>query len=238
MADYFNSKVKMIDLQHPNTVSSSIAISERPWALALLNDGLIAVTTDGNVIYLLTVAPTLTITSRIATNSPYWGVAGHSDCNLIVSSPKYGVNRVGRIDIINRDGQVLKTLTDNSKIHQLECPLFLCAAKNCLFVSDAGSSVVHKVDINTGHLIDTLSHPSLNGLYEVKVDTAGNLLVASKEGQAVVVCSPGKKWKTLPLPNNSQGYNCPFGVCLTSSGRLVVAWASYIYQSIVTVYDL
>jgi hypothetical protein len=55
----------MIDFQHLNLVPSSIAISEGPLALALLNDGLIAVTTDGKVIYLLTVALTLTIRTSL-----------------------------------------------------------------------------------------------------------------------------------------------------------------------------
>jgi hypothetical protein len=228
-------------MQHPHTVLSSIAISEGPRALALLNDGLIAVMTNINVIYLLTVAHTLTIISRIPTNTPYGGVAGHTDGNLIVSSAKSGVNGVGRIYIINREGQILKTLTDSNRIQQLKCPMFLCAANNYIFFSDAGSyTSVFKVDINSGQLIDTLSHPALERPYEVKVDTAGNLLVASTEGQAIMVCSPGKEWRTLPLPTNSEGYNHPFGVCLTSSGRLVVAWTNQNghVKSIVTVYDL
>jgi streptogramin lyase len=160
---------------------------------------------------------------------------------LTVSSSKRGFGKA-HIDTINRDGQVLKTLTDSNRIQQLRSPFFLYTANNCIFVADAGSDVVLKVGINTGRLIDTLSHPALKGLREVKVDTAGNMLVANRNSQAVVVCSPGKEWKTLPLPNNSQGYNDPNGVCLTNSGRLIVAWNQAIgrfrTKSIVTVYDL
>jgi DNA-binding beta-propeller fold protein YncE len=116
LADSENQKVKVVDLQHPTVVSASVSVDERPHALALLHDGLIAVTTSfsGRVIYLLTVTDIMTVTSRIKTDVKYSGVGGLSDGNLIVSCRENDNNGVSRVDIISRSGAVVRTITDSS----------------------------------------------------------------------------------------------------------------------------
>jgi hypothetical protein len=80
----------------------AISISTTPYRLALLADGLIAVTTVGKVIYLLTVNEAIGVVSRLPTTVRYRGVAGHADGSLIVSCLRG--NGIARIDVIGRDG--------------------------------------------------------------------------------------------------------------------------------------
>jgi hypothetical protein len=242
MADARNKKVKVVDLQHSQHVSSAITIKETPWALALLSDGLIAVTTSDKVIYLLTVTNMLTVDSRFRT-ARYIGVAALTNGDLIVSCSRVVNNGVARIDIINRDEAVLKTVMDSNMIKQMKNPSYLCAANNSIFVSDFDSHVVFNVDICTGQGMIGV-HNVLNKPREARVDTSGNLIVCNSDNQCVLVRSPdGPRKKLLTTPqDNHPGYDRPFGVCVTNSGSLVVAWAqeerTFFPKSVVIVYDL
>jgi hypothetical protein len=222
-------------------MSSSIIIKERPWALALLSDGLVAVTTYDKVIYLLTVTDTLTVTSRIETDIRYSGVAGHPDGTLIVSCWRGVNNGVARVDVVSRRGKVLRTVTNSKRLTQLDEPLYLCAYDKHIFVLDVESHAVFKVNIKTGQLVDTMTHPDIKRPHQVTVDASGNLLVASAGGHCVLVRSTGGQWRKLveaPQDTDKEFYH-PVGVCVTSSGRLYVAWRkSYLDRSVVIAYDL
>lgn len=242
MVDDDNKKVKVYDLQHPQTVSSSIKIDEEPYALALLSDGLVAVTTHRKVIYLLVVNRTLLVFTRFATAIYYNGVAGHTNRNLIVSCRRVDNNGVSRIDIINCRGVVLRTITDSNRTIELNRPSNIFAGNNFVVVSDWEENAVFKVDIATGQLMDgpPLSHTDLLGPSGVTVDSHGNVVVCIPEGHCVLVCSPDRQWKRLDPPHDSHPmYDRPVAVCMTHSGRLVLSWNNRrSLDSIVIVYDL
>jgi hypothetical protein len=143
--------VKLVDLEDPPRVTSSITIDETPWGLAILPDGLIVGTTLDKVIYLFTVAADkLVVSSRIETEMLYFGVAPHPDGSLIVSCLRDDNNGVARVDTISRDGSVLRTLTDNTQLTQLSrlciCMLLLttsfCQTSTATLCSDWTSSRV------------------------------------------------------------------------------------------------
>jgi hypothetical protein len=226
MADMKNNKVKMAELQQPDTVSSSITIKETPRRLTLLEDGLIAVTTCDKVMYLLAVDDAVSVVSRITTDIEYCGVAGDTDGSLLVSCGRLDNKGVARIDVITRNGKCVRTLTDSKRIRQMEEPWYLCAADNLLFVSDERARAVFKVDNNTGQLVETFSHADLKFPYQVTVDASGNMLVASAGGECVLVRSPGGQWRKLVTTAqlSDSGVDKPWGVCVTNTGRLIVAW--------------
>jgi DNA-binding beta-propeller fold protein YncE len=226
MSDSNNKKVKLVNVQTPHTVSSSIIIKETPWALALLPDGLVAVPTWDKVFYLLTVTDTLTVTSRIKTDVMYAGVAGHPDGTLIVSCRRDDNNGVARIDAVSRRGKVLRTVTDSKRLTQLDVPCYLCAYDKHVFVSDFASHAVIKVNVSNGQVEHFRKHPDIKYPRQVTVDASGNLFVASDAGQCVLVRSSGGEWRRLvEAPQDTdKEFDHPLGVCVTSSGRLYVAW--------------
>jgi hypothetical protein len=158
MTDIYNTKVKVVDLQHPTIVSASLSVEEEPCVLALLHDGLVAMTTRSPVIYLLTMTDMVTVTSRITTEIRYLGVGGFSDSNLIHSCSNKDNNGVSRVDIISRNGAVVRTIIDSHRLTQVKCPWYLCVVDSHVLLSDFASNAVYKVDMRTGQHVDT--HPS------------------------------------------------------------------------------
>jgi hypothetical protein len=101
-------------------------------------------------------------------------------------------------------------------------------------------NAVCKLDIGDGRLVDTFSHVDLKGPCQV-TDASGNVLVASQHGKCVVVHSPGRQWRKLltSAQHSDPGYDRPWGVCVTTTGHLIVAWSSIsLKDSVVIAYDM
>ena len=240
MADCGNKKVKVVDMSDPHTVSASLTVEEQPWGLAVLSDDLVAVTTYNPTIFLLEVSPTLAVTTRIQTGRRYVGVAeGLTDHTLLVSCVKT-VSDPARVDLITRGGEVVRTVVDSTMLTQLSKPDFLCVSGGCVLLSDWLTHAVHTVDITTGHLVDTLTHTDIEFPNQVCVDGEGNIYIVSGDGHCVLVRSTGKQWRRVVYSpdHTDQGCDWPHGVCVTRSGRLVVAWGKGNSNSVVTGYDL
>ena len=239
MADY-NNKVKVVDMSDPHTVSASLKVEEKPWGLAVLSDGLVAVTTYNPTIYLLKVSPTLAVTTRIQTGRLYGGVVeGLTDHTLLVSCGKTDSDPA-RVDLITRGGEVVRTVVDSTMLTQLGTPHYLCVSGGCVLLSDWRTHAVYRVDVTTGQLVDTLTHTDMKCPRQVCVDGEGNIYIASGSGRCVLVRSTGKQWKRVVYSpdHTDQGCDRPLGVCVTTSGRLVVGWNKYKSHSVVTGYDL
>ena len=240
MADRNNNKVKVVDMSDPHTVSASLTVEENPRRLAVLSDGLVAMTTWKPTIYLLKMSPTLAVTTRIQTGRQYDGVGeGLTDHTLLVSCGKT-VSEPARVDLITREGEVVRTVVDSTMLTQLSAPDYLCVSGGCVLLSDERTHTVYTVDITTGQLVDTLTHTDMVSPGQVCVDGEGNIYIASADGQCVLVRSTGKQWgRVVYSPDHTdQGCDWPYGVCVTRSGRLVVAWRKGNSHSVVTGYDL
>ena len=240
MADCYNNKVKVVDMSDPHTVSTSLTVEETPRGLAVLSDGLVAMTTLKPIISLLKVSPTLAVTTRTQTNRRYDGVAeGLTDHTLLVSCVKT-VSDPARVDLITRGGEVVRTVVDSTMLTQLFLPDYLCVSGGCVLLSDLGTNTVYKVDVTTGQLVDTLTHRYMKSPGQVCVDGKENIYIASEGGRCVLMRSTGKQWRWVVYSpdHTDQGCDRPYGVCVTRSGRLVVAWRKGVSNSVVTGYDL
>ena len=240
MADCNNDKVKVVDMSDPLTVSASLKVKETPRRLAVLSDGLIAMTTLKPIIYLLKVSPTLAVTTRTQTDREYAGVAeGLTDHTLLVSCGKTDSDPAC-VDLITRGGEVVRTVVDSTMLTQLSGPDYLCVSGGCVLLSDWWTHAVYRVDVTTGQLVDTLTHRYMKSPDQVCVDREGNIFIASADGRCVLVRSTGNQWKRVVYSpdHTDQGCDWPLGVCVTRSGRLVVAWCKGNSHSVVTGYDL
>ena len=240
MADCYNNKVKVVNMSDPHTVSASLTVEETPWGLAVLSDGLVAVTTYNPTIYLLKVSPTLAVTTRVQTGRQYLGVGeGLTDHTLLVSCLET-VSDPARVDLITRGGEVVRTVVDSTMLTQLSAPDSLCVSGGCVLLSDWRTHAVYRVDVTTGQLVDTLTHTDMESPCQVCVDGEGNIYIASVGGHCVLVRSTGKQWKRVVYSpeHTDQGCDRPCGLCVTRSGRLVVAWGKSDSHSVVTGYDL
>ena len=240
MADRGNNKVKVVDMSDPHTVSASLTVKETPRRLAVLSDGLVTVTINKPTIYLLKVSPTLAVTTRIQTGRQYVGVAeGLTDHTLLVSCRKTD-SGPARVDLITRGGEVVRTVVDSTMLTQLSGPDSLCVSGGCVLLSDWRTHAVYTVDITTGQLVDTLTHTDMKFPRQICVDGEGNIYIASEGGRCVLVRSTGNQWERVVYSpdHTDQGCDRPYGVCVTRSGRLVVAWRKGVSNSVVTGYDL
>ena len=240
MADYNNRKVKVVDMSDPHTVSASLTVEENPRRLAVLSDGLVAVTTYKTTIYLLKVSPTLAVTTRIQTGRQYDGVGeGLMDHNLLVSCGEKGRDPA-RVDLITRGGEVVSTVVDRAIVAQMSGPHYLRVNGRCVLLSDWRTDAVYSVDVTKSQLENTLTHTDMKCPHQVCVDGEGNIYIASDGGRCVLVRSTGNQWRRVVYSpdHTDQGCDWPHGVCVTRSGRLVVAWCKSNSHCVVTGYDL
>ncbi|XP_076437783.1 uncharacterized protein LOC143276972 [Babylonia areolata] len=233
MADRGNDKVKVMGVAAPHTVSASLAVPERPSRLAVLSDGLVAMTTDKPVIYLMAVSSSdtsaLTVRSRVRTPRQCWGIAGHSDGShlLVVGCVRSDAGGPAAVHVLNRQGRVVSTLSTAG----LVSPLYLSSSggdnHHHVLVSDWRTDKVHQISLPSGQVTLTLQHAHVKGPAQACADAAaGSVYVASHVGKCVCVRSGGGQWRQLVTPSLHSSPLCvrPRGLCLTGSGLLVVAW--------------
>ena len=240
MTDYENRKVKVVDMSDPYTVSDSLPVKEIPLHMAALSDGLVAMTVDEPAIYLLKVSPALAVESRIKTNIPYSGVAeGLTDDTLLVCIGKT-VKSPATVNIITRKGDLVMPVVNSTTLTQLCAPSRMCVSQDSVLLSDWAKDAVYKVNVSTGQLLDTLTHRDMRRPGQVCVDGEGNIYTVSSESGCVLVMSKQKEWRRIVYSpdHTDQGCHKPLGVCVTTSGRLVVAWCNPDSHCVVIGYEL
>lgn len=239
MADGGNYKVKIVDLRDPKTVTASVKLDFKPLSLAALHDGPVALTTDNTVIYLLDLVDTVTAT-QIKTLSQYAGVVGStSDETLIVSCCKNNT-QPARVDVINRAGDIVRTIADVTTIPGLEFPGHMCLVDKHVLIADSWKDVVYYVDPESCKLTEMVTHTGLNRPSQIAADKSGNVYVASRDSQRVLVRSREGEWRCLLEGHQHSEQACfwPRGVCVTTTGRIMVAWRKAYSHSVVIGYDV
>ncbi|XP_076438606.1 uncharacterized protein LOC143277612 [Babylonia areolata] len=239
MTDIDNSKVKVMGMAPPHTVSS-LSTPEQPRRLAVLSDGLVAVTTRKPVICLVNVtANTVAVRSRVRTNRVYVGIAGHRDGHMIVGCDS-SFTGTASVDVLNRQGHVVTTVTDSTRLTGLKSPYYLFdTGDGHVLVSDYQTDLVHQVCVRSGQVTQTFQHAHVKRPGQVCADTASNIYIVSSVGKCVCVRSRGGQWRRLVTPSLHGPSRCvyPYGLCLTSSGHLVVTWCG-VGDSVVVGYTL
>ncbi|XP_070211225.1 uncharacterized protein [Littorina saxatilis] len=221
LADRKNSQIKVVDLDDPKAVSSFATLQHRPWGLARLPSGLLAVTTGTPTIYLISSIEHL---SNIETRRNYWGIAGNTDDTIIVSCRiDIDMAAIASVDIITLDGVLVKTLVDNNTLPSLEWPDYLCVGGDSLYVADSMELIVWKVRIATGELQHTLT--DVGNPRQITVDISGNLYIANSTRHGLMMeTHMGKLEEVLHGPEDSEeGQEVPRAVCVTDT-LLVVVW--------------
>ncbi|KAL8590578.1 hypothetical protein ACOMHN_011014 [Nucella lapillus] len=243
MSDFNNRKVKVVHVQSPDTVSAFLRVSEPPWNLALLPDGLVAVTTKKPVIYLLNVADSVTEATRIQTVRQYDGIAGNCEGSLIVSCLE-GDSGSAAVDVLSREGQMLASFKHGSGLTvQIKTPHHLCQfTDHQVLLSDSGTHKMYTVDVITGQVTQTFHHSDLRYPRQMCVNNNGNVFVACVGSQCVLVMDRNGQCRKLLTGSlhSDPGYLWPVGVCLTSAGYLAVSWCKigYPQESVVICYKL
>ena len=228
----------MVSAVSPHSVSC-VRLDSGPLCFAGLSDGLVALTAGNKRVYLLDVTGHVTVKSRMQTVRQYVGVAnGPSDDTLIVSCVQ-GTDGPACVDVIRRDGQMVRRIADGKTPVRLKRPAAICVMDGCMMIPDLEYNCVHRVQVSTGHLVDTLKHPDLKAPGQVAADKRGNLYMSSENGKCVLVLTASGQWRRLlhgPLHSDKDyvGSTC---LCLTKSG-LVVVWRNKHNADIVTVYNL
>ncbi|XP_070182588.1 uncharacterized protein [Littorina saxatilis] len=226
MADKANRMIKVVDLREPDEAPVSVELQASPWGLAVLSDGLVAVTTKTSSVYLLSAeGDQMSVKSSIQTRRWYVGVAGNVDSTLVVSCREHS-DDPERVDVINRRGDVVMTLVDSVRLPELKSVGSLCAAGGDVLVSDFWGHAVYRLTMATGEIVDTLTHTDLQNPQGVVVDKADNVYIASTNCHCVMVKSASGEWRRLLRgPDDSEkGCNFPWGVCVSGEGVVVVAW--------------
>ncbi|KAK7087389.1 uncharacterized protein [Littorina saxatilis] len=227
MADAYNKMVKLATLVEPAIVTSCLRLESEPGCLALLRDGVLAVTAKRKTIFFVDVERRLGIRSQCNTARQYVGVTStpDSDDALLVSCWQNG-ERAASVDVIRRDGSVLRTVTNGNSLTGLASPRQMCVTDGNVLVPDFEKQCVYRVELTTGNLVNVLTHKQLVKPIEVAADQHRNVYVVSCDNQCVLVRSPSGEWRRLlhGAEHGSRGCVKPFALCLTDSG-IVVSWA-------------
>jgi hypothetical protein len=238
-----NHKVKVLERQRLR-VAAFVYLAEGPLRMALLPDGLVAVTTRCPVIYLLQAnASQVSEEKRLETGDHYYsGVGGLQTGHLVVCcnvTARDG-SSVARVDIIDRSGAVVRTVNSGEMNVGLKLPSHLFVACSQVYLSLDASEAIHRLDLVTGRQLEPLQHADLKSPRQVVLDHAGFVYVASSGGRCVLVCSPTGEWRKLVTADANNDVECkaPRGLCVTDTGRLVVAWCSVPGYAVITGHQL
>jgi hypothetical protein len=232
MADISYSKVEMIDLKSPNKVTASLELDDDPWCLAALSSTDVAVTTahSRKCIYTLNVGnKDIRLVSKVETQRQYWGICASSVDDSLIVSCGGASDDPASMDVISRDGKLLRTIVDKNTLPELSCRVFRCTAGRRVFASQWYHGTVITVDINDGVLLDNLKLQDGNEPYQICLDNQDNRFIACEHWFKVLVRSPTGELKDLCMQGeviDKKFYMYPRGVCVTADGTLVVAWYS------------
>jgi hypothetical protein len=239
MADLYNHEIKLTDLKSPNNVTASLKLDNAPWCLAALSSTDVALTNDSKCIYRLNVGKVIQLVSKVKTQRKYWGISASSvDDSLIVSCNDS--DGPASVDVISRDGKLLRTIVDGNTMPGLSWPRYLCTTESRVFISECVRDKLFTVDFTNGRLLDTLENDHLKSPEQLCLDKEGNIFIGSYIAGRVLVRSPTGEVKVLleAHMHSEPEYRFPRGVCVTPEGVLVVSWDTIIGDSVVVGYQL
>ncbi|KAK7087536.1 tripartite motif-containing protein 2-like [Littorina saxatilis] len=225
MADYYNKMIKVVarPLSGEHTLPA-LTLEKDPRYMSLLSDGLVAVTAWGKTIYLVDVSSHVTVKTKFKTKRQYQGVTdGPDDDTLLVSRWKDEGGPAG-VDVIKRNGSLVRTVIDGTKLEGLEMQYSICVVDGHVLIPDFSQHCVYRVEVTSGRLVDTLTHPDLKGPTQVVADDDGKLYIVCEQSHSVVVWSCEGEWRRL-LQHGSGDNSYPVAMCLTKSG-ITVGWVN------------
>nr|KAG5689924.1 hypothetical protein BaRGS_015612 [Batillaria attramentaria] len=231
MADRSNMKVKVTWITC-RRVSCVVDLYDIPWALAMLDTDLVAVTSLGDkVIRLIDVINEPVVVQEIRTEKRYRGICGNNrDDTVIVSCPAEG-DIPASVDVITRDGHMLRTIMSGEG-SGLRLPDYLFVRDGDVLVSDSSANAVFRVDLASGRLTHTYRHEDLVYPLQVTADRSGNVYVACHVKKIVLVMSKdGQRSRTLLGSKQCEGLlDVPYCVTVTDKGGVWVG-ATMAYQN-------
>ena len=237
IADSDSDMIKVMSLSDQTSVTS-VKLDVAPGCFAALSDGLVALTTGNNTLFLLDVSGQVAVTSPIKTDREYVGVADGPDDDTLIVSCWNGGGGAASIDVISRHGGLVRTVVDGNTLTGLERPRQICIMDGHVMIPDPDQDCVYRVEVTTGRLVDTLTHPQLKTPWHVVADEHGNMYVASADGQCVLVLTASGQWRRLlhGPQHSDKDYIHPLSLCLTRSG-IVVVWMKGDHRVVIG-YDL
>ena len=225
MADFSNKRI-LVTSMDACPVTTSVQLDSRPLCFARLSDGRVALTATSKTLFILSDNGDVTVRSSDRTAKDYRGVAeGPGGDTLIVSRWNEHGGTAG-VDIVRRNGHLVKTIRNDESATLLDSPMHLCVMDGHVLIPELNYSTVLRVEVTTGRVMDTLTHPDLKAPHQVVVDGQRNMYVTSRDGQCVLVQSASGQWrKLLHGPQHSvMGYVYPVRLCLTKAGLAVTWW--------------
>jgi DNA-binding beta-propeller fold protein YncE len=133
-----NNQLLVLSMRRPQVFTAYRKMDEGPLRMAVLPDGLVAVTTRKPVIYLFNITAHAVIQSlSLRRLLGYHGIGGQEDGMVVVScSVKDGDGEVSaRVDVINRSGEVVRTVSKGEHLTRLMLPSHLCVSDGHVLLS-------------------------------------------------------------------------------------------------------
>ncbi|XP_052792651.1 uncharacterized protein LOC128226703, partial [Mya arenaria] len=157
MADFYNSKVKVVDMQ-TNSLVSQISVPGQPWDICHLPGDRVAVTTINKSIQIIETRGQLALGDRIKVDDGCRAIAYHED-RLIVSFCN------GKVAVLNMNGHAIRQIYgDDSGNELFKLPLYLTVvcegATAFIYVSDKSRNTITKLDMNL-NIITTFQDSAL-----------------------------------------------------------------------------
>ncbi|KAK7088502.1 hypothetical protein V1264_022415 [Littorina saxatilis] len=161
VVDYDNKMIKYVPrLLSTGHTLPALRLKNEPLCMSFLSDGLLAVTAEHKTIYLVEVKSQLTVKSQFKTRRQCYGVTDcPDDVTLLVSC---WINRDdprhASVDVIKRDGSLVRTITDGSTLNGFTNVFKVFAPDDHVLIPDNDQHCVYRVELSSGRLVDTLKH--------------------------------------------------------------------------------
>ena len=225
LADYHNKMIKVMSLSH-NSPVISVKLNEAPLNFAQLSDGLVALTAENKTVFLVDIGVHVSVKSQVQTARQYTGVAdGPEDDTLIVLCCE-DPDGPARVDIVQRrDGVLVRTVVGDRTLSGLRRAGRIYLRGVDMLICDWSINCIYKLHVTSGRLMDTITHPDMNGPFGVVADEKGNMYVSCIQSKCVLLLTTGGEWKKLLQAAQHSDKDCdhPMSLCLTMFG-IVVVW--------------
>ena len=202
LCDCENKKIKL--LNKSLTVSDSIKLASNPWDIAVVDDKTAIVTLPKKKqLQYVDLVPKLSLGSKLSTKQLCWGIVVVNKLIYITCHGGPGSNPGGDIRVLDLRGNELKTIGINRDGSQfLQKPYYIAANRegNKLYVTDMDTGEIICLS-PSGNIIYKLKDADIKAPSGVYVDSKDNLLVCSRDTDAVqVIAANGTKYKNLLTP--------------------------------------
>ena len=225
LSDRTNKMIKVTSMSAGSHITC-VRLRENPLYFTALSDGLVALTAEKKTLLLLDVSEGVNVQSRVRTAKQYDCVTEGSDDDTLLVSTCVRYNNTIHVEVVSRNGARLKSLVDSMTLGGLKEPSGMCIFNGYLVISDLQSHCVYRVEVATGHLVNTLTHPDLVSPSQVVADSRGNLYVSSTDAQRVLVLTPRGRWISLlnGHQHSDRNHTLPLSLCVTKTGIVVEWW--------------